>query len=527
MVLPPRPPPGALLGRAAELAWLQATFASGERLITVVGPPGVGKSALARAYAAGGPDAPRVLDASGARSPAELSRRLAHALGLTAWRGSDVGADEALTRALDRAGRLLLVVDNFEPAVERAAQLPLRWLAAAPQARLLVTSRERLRVGDEAVLSLEPLRLAAERPGDEGDAVRLLLEGARRARPGFEPDERDRELLRAIAAAVEGLPLALELAAGRLRLLSPAQLLGRLDRQLDVLGQGRRDGGGRQRSLRAALEGSWALLGPCERATLAQCSALGASFSLEQAEASVDLSAFAAPPPVFDLLHALVEKSLLRADANAHGAEPRFALLACVREFAGERRQARDEGASAPAAARPREGTRRVASPPPRASWRRAPARPRRPTPDATGGKAPYLNPSAAGGAAPCLDASRGACRLVVAADGRWFQCGASEPVSLRKRRALRLLLRRLAEQRLASPGVALSLHDLLAAGWPGERTTHEAGNARVYNALTELRKLGLRGTLVSRDDGYLLDPSAFLRLAPEAADFALPAAAE
>jgi predicted ATPase len=487
MVMSLLPPPNTLFGRAAEFAWLRATFAGGARLVTVVGPPGVGKSALARAYAAGaaaegGAPRVRIIDASGARSADELSRRLGHARELPSWRGPEGGAADALFHALGPPGPCLLVVDNFEAAVECAAQLPLRWLDEAPGLRLLVTSRERLRVGDEAVLSLEPLRVAAERSGDEGDALRLLLEATRRARPGFEPDRRERALLRAIAAGVEGLPLALELAAGRLRLLSPAQLLGRLDRQLDALGQGRRDGAGRHRSLRAAIEASWASLTPCEQAALSQCAALGEGFSLERAEAAVDLSAFDAPPPVFDLLHALVEKSLLRAEPPAGGAGPRFALLACVREYAAERRSARAEQA-APASP---PGVRKplAPAPPPRV---------------------------------------RG---LVVAADGRWFCCEASEPVSLMKRRALRRLLLRLAEQRHAAPGVALSLHDLLEAGWPGERTTYEAGNARVYNALTTLRKLGLRATLVSRDDGYLLDPAVALRLAPEGGDLAWPAAA-
>jgi hypothetical protein len=100
---------------------------------------------------------------------------------------------------------------------------------------------------------------------------------------------------------------------------------------------------------------------------------------------------------------------------------------------------------------------------------------------------------------------------LVVADDGRWFQAPGSARVSLERRRALRLVMQALAERRRAQPGSALSADEVLAAGWPGEKIRHQAGVLRVYNAVSSLRKLGLRRYLVSRDDGYLLDPSVGL----------------
>ena len=98
---------------------------------------------------------------------------------------------------------------------------------------------------------------------------------------------------------------------------------------------------------------------------------------------------------------------------------------------------------------------------------------------------------------------------LVISADGRWFQLPTGRKVTLMRRRSLRLVLRRLLEERLSRPGSALSVDDLLEAGWPGERVVPHAGAARVYVAISTLRKMGLREFLVSRDDGYLLDPDS------------------
>jgi hypothetical protein len=103
---------------------------------------------------------------------------------------------------------------------------------------------------------------------------------------------------------------------------------------------------------------------------------------------------------------------------------------------------------------------------------------------------------------------------LVISADGRWFQLPTGRKVTLMRRRSLRLVLRRLLEERLARPGSALSVDELLSAGWPGERVVPHAGAARVYVAISTLRKMGLRAFLVSRDDGYLIDPDA--RTAPK-----------
>jgi predicted ATPase len=499
----PLPALEPLIGRRAELAQLRTAFASGARLVTVIGPPGVGKSALAIAYAAAiaaeGASSVHLYDATEERpTGGDVPAGVAGA-GPVSGFAHQAGPDPLPPEASHHAGPSLRVLDNVEASIEPAARALPRWLREAPGGCALVTSRERLGVAGEVVIELGPLPLEGVAPGEEGDAVLMLVDGARRARPGFEPDAGELEQLRAVAAAVEGLPLALALAAGRLRLFSPVQLLGRLERQLDALDRGGREGGGRHRSLRAAIGTSWSALGPHERATLAQCSALGGGFSLEAAEAAVDPGAFGAPP-VFELLHALTDKSLLRAEAPAGGEGARFTMLACVREFAAEKLRAPAPGGERPRPARPPFG-------PPSADRSARRRRAHRPAPFRADAPAPPSAP-----AAPEVGPE-----LVVAGDGRWFRRGEAEAVSLMKRRALRRLLQRLTEQRVGRPGEALSLQELLEAGWPGERTTYEAGNARVYNALTVLRKLGLRDALISRDDGYLLDPSAAVRLAPDA----------
>ncbi len=336
----------APLGRGEDLARLEAAFSEGARLVVLRGPPGVGKTHLARAWAqARGALFCELADVRGADGVA-----LAVAEALEVRGGADpVGAAGA---ALAARGEAWVVLDDFEQHVAFAAQTVGRWLEGAPRARLLVTSRERLRLREERVQELEPL--APEH------AEALFLERAAAARAGFAPGEIERDTLRALVIRLDGLPLAIELAAARSDLLSPAQLLARMDQRLALLAGGPADAPPRHRSLQAALESSWALLDPPERAAMSGLALFRGGFSLEAAEAVLSAGAGAAAsedagappggPLALELLGSLRDKSLLTR--RQRGDAARFALLESVRAFAARAAPPADAGAPSPAALR-------------------------------------------------------------------------------------------------------------------------------------------------------------------------------
>ena len=210
-----------------------------------------------------------------------------------------------------RDRQALILVDNFEHLLEAAPAVG-SLLSAAPRAKVLVTSRAPLRVEGEQEYGIEPL--------PDVDAIELLTQRARAVRRDFEPDEAARE----ICHRLDGLPLALELAASRLRSLGSAALLERLDRRLPLLTGGRRDAPDRQRTLRATIEWSYDLLPQGLDSVFARLAIFAGTFSLAAAEAVAAAT--------LDDLDALVEMSLLKAVG-----EDRFLMLETIREFAGER----------------------------------------------------------------------------------------------------------------------------------------------------------------------------------------------
>jgi predicted ATPase/DNA-binding winged helix-turn-helix (wHTH) protein len=309
------PPHGPSVGRDRELGDVAARLAGGTRVLTLTGPGGVGKSHLARRLAAGWDGPAWFVDVSDAVTAAEVEAALGRALDLP------VGAD--VPAALSGRGAALVVLDCFERAVEAAAATVGHWAANAGEARFLVTSREALQIGAEQRVLIEPLAPAA--------AASLFSLRARAVRPDFAavPDD-----VAAIVKALDGLPLAVELAAARANVLTTAQLRQRLSQGLDVLASSRRDLPERQRSLRAALDASWELLTPWERAALAQASVFVGGMTLDAAEAVLDLRAFADAPDVLDVVQALLDKSLLRF---VDGDDVRFAMYDSVRFFADEK----------------------------------------------------------------------------------------------------------------------------------------------------------------------------------------------
>jgi predicted ATPase/Tfp pilus assembly protein PilF len=324
-------PASRFVGRADDLAALRRLLAEGRRLVTVWGPGGMGKTRLAlelaRAFAAAHPgDRVRLCDVQAARDLRAFCAAVARALGVAVAAGKkERGTVERIGAALAAEGPALVVVDNLEQVVEVAAPALAAWLAAAPEARFVVTSRERTRLAGEVSYELGPLGL-----GDgASEAATLFLDRANARSPARPLGPESLDAIAPIVRALEGIPLAIELAAARVELLGLAGLGARLGRRLDLLGGTERGASERQATLRSAIAWSWDLLDEPDRRALACFAALRGSFSLDAASAALD-------GPALDRLQSLRDKSLLRVAPATHDGPPRFALYEAVRELGEE-----------------------------------------------------------------------------------------------------------------------------------------------------------------------------------------------
>ncbi len=297
----------ALVGRARELDDIVSLLGDSVRLVTLTGTGGSGKTRLALHAAAElvdeFADGVFFVPLSGVEQPEVVPATIAATVGV-----------RQLEDLRDR--NALLLIDNFEHLLD-AAPAVADLLRTATTTKVLTTSRAPLRIEGEREYPVDPL------PDD--DALTLLTERARAVRPGFVPDDASRVICRRL----DGLPLAVELAASRLRSLDPAALLDRLDRALPVLTSGRRDAPERQRTLRATIEWSYDLLDPDLQRIFARLGVF-ATFTSEAAETVADAT--------FDDVDALVEASLLKPVAGG-----RFLMLGTIREFALERLVANNE----------------------------------------------------------------------------------------------------------------------------------------------------------------------------------------
>jgi predicted ATPase/class 3 adenylate cyclase/Tfp pilus assembly protein PilF len=312
---------GVFVGRAQAVADLARRFQSGARLVSVLGMGGTGKTRLAthfgRSWLGEFPGGAWFCDLAPARSADGVVNAVAQGLDVPLGKGDPVAQ---LGHAIAGRGPCLVILDNFEQVSRFAATTLGRWLDRAGEARFLVTTREVLGLPGEEVLALPPLPPA--------DAAMLFVQRAAAANPGYRPQQEDDAAIGPLVALLDGLPLAIELAAARVRVMPPRMLLRRMGERFKLLAsRGQRLD--RQSTLRAAFDWSWDLLPPAEKEAFAQLSVFVGGFTLEAAEAVLDLSRHGDAPWVVDVIHALADKSLVRLRGDG-----RFDMLVSVQDYA-------------------------------------------------------------------------------------------------------------------------------------------------------------------------------------------------
>jgi len=334
----------SFVGKDADVAAVRELIA-GHRLITLIGPGGSGKTRLATETARtllaslGGhilPDGAWLVELAAIGGDGDVAQATLDGLGLRDTLLGDAPHAEPIDRliAAIRERELLLILDNCEHVIESAAEFAHRALGECRRLRILATSREPLGITGEALWRVAPLALPSTGAGpgeiESSPAVRLLRDRASAVREDLTLDARTSVTMARVSWALDGMPLAIELAAARLRTMSLDQLASRLDDRFRLLTGGSRTALPRHRTLRAVIDWSWELLSDAERMVLCRLSVFSGGASLEGAERVCA----GAGEEVLDLLTALAEKSLLVTEDDR---APRYRMLGTIREYAADR----------------------------------------------------------------------------------------------------------------------------------------------------------------------------------------------
>ncbi|MRH87782.1 protein kinase [Nocardia sp. SYP-A9097] len=350
----------SFINRRAELTALKHVLTV-SRLVTLAGMGGVGKTRLALRAASAArrdfADGVWAIDLADVRDPSLVAPIVAAALGVRVDSAQPV--HDTLVEFL-RSREALLVVDNCEQVAEPMARLAERLLSACPGLRMLVTSREPLDIGGEVVQRLPPLSVPAAgreptlRQLRKYDAVTLFADRADAVVPGFELTEENKAAVAGICTRLDGLPLAIELAAARMRTMSPDQILQRLTDRFALLTRGHRTAPTRQQALRWCIDWSYELCTPAEQRLWARLSVFAGGFELEAVEAVCGAEAEAAE--LLDVLSSLVDKSVVIRE-EPEGAV-RFRMLDTVRDYGQDK--LREAGADEELRRRHRDWYRRL-----------------------------------------------------------------------------------------------------------------------------------------------------------------------
>jgi len=331
-------PVSSFIGRERELEETAAALRQA-RVVTLTGPGGVGKTRLA--LQAAGQAAGRFADGAWlaelapVRDPAGVDDAVAAVFSLTAQAGQTTR--EALVDLL-RAKQLLLVLDNCEHLLEAAAALARALARSCERLVILATSREALGIEGERLVPVPPLATPCSDADPDtvmaAEAVRLFADRAAAVKPGFEVTAQNAAAVAAVVRRLDGVALAVELAAARVPAMTPAELARRLERNFTVLGGSRRDAADRHQTLRATIDWSFQLLTDAEQALLARLAVFAGGATLEAAETVCGGDGIE-PDTVFELLASLVARSLVVAEE--HGPDVRYRLLESIRQYGAQR----------------------------------------------------------------------------------------------------------------------------------------------------------------------------------------------